>query len=52
MSTKLFAINNWLFTHRTQIQIALVVVMVSATVLALLATGTPTLADAIGGGGH
>jgi len=52
MKTKLFTVNNWLLTHRTQIQIALVLVVVSAAVLALLLPGTITLADAIGGGPH
>ncbi|HLY26438.1 MAG TPA: hypothetical protein VKQ72_08875 [Aggregatilineales bacterium] len=50
MTAKLFALNNWIYAHRAQIQLVLVVVVVGIALVSLLAPGTITFADDIGSG--
>jgi hypothetical protein len=47
MKIKLFSSTNWLFTHRIQLQVALFVIVLSLTLIALFATGTIVRADQI-----
>jgi hypothetical protein len=52
MKTKLFTASTWMFTHRFQLQLALFVVVLGLTLVALFATGSFVSADQMVGGGH
>jgi hypothetical protein len=52
MKTQLFTAQNWLFAHRTHVQIALFAIVLTVALIALVAPGIIVRADQIIVSGH